>query len=441
MAPRYVSKQNKALPVVLLVLLLIAVGAGVFCYLKLEDAQTQTALIQTADYSDQAVEINFAQEKKTLGVGLEIRMEESVGESEYMTPLGFPIVSYSEKWQGDKLIEIYDELLNNAYGEEIHYISKIVVHPGMSEIGTADSVVAGTHSTTSENYTVFFDLPALVPASMKYSLTSKQSVIELFNMDEHDTIEEAARTIAHEYGHHYTIYYFMQDDDAVKKSPYYNLRSFNDFDKPVFFSNNREYLENHEWSIYEIAAEDYVQLLGSPNAKQIKHYKDVYDVLMERTDEEYRIEADDTTVNVFPQENIHIPLADEVDGLSRYYYSFIDNDNAADALDPYDFDMQITKHRKNKKTYYDITWVMPSTHPDALYTVVCYDTDRNIFMPVRTVYGNEKPIARVGTVSRISGNTIYTCTNEITDEDRYFRIIALLPDGRMQASKLYFVDF
>ena len=37
----------------------------------------------------------------------------------YKGPLGIEIKSYTSNWRGDKLKDIYTELLNNTYGEEI----------------------------------------------------------------------------------------------------------------------------------------------------------------------------------------------------------------------------------------------------------------------------------------------------------------------------------
>ena len=203
------------------------------------------------------------------------------------------------------------------------YISKIVIYPGPSDIGLTDSNVAGTHSQERSEYRVFFDLPALVPQSMEYVMKSDLSVIELYNMDQYDDISQAALTISHEYGHHYTMFYFMQDDDAVRASEYYHLRGFEAYDHDVFFDSVDDYYANHQWSIYEIAAEDYVQLMGSTTGKRTDEYLDVYDLVVNYDEDNYYRSYDDTIVNVFPQENAYVPLADDISGLRDYFYSFI----------------------------------------------------------------------------------------------------------------------
>lgn len=426
--------------IVTIVLLVLALGAGAYFYLTSDAVQAKIAEIDTINYDVYSFSLEKEKDTESNGHSVLETSGESVTADVYMTPLGFPIESYSENWKGEKLKEIYDELLKNKHGEEINYISKIVVRGGVSNLGTKDSVVAGAHSTTHEHYQVFFDVPGIVPQSLEYGINSKQSVIELYNMDEYETIEQAARTISHEYGHHFTIYYFMANDEQVKDSDYYRIRSFEHFEQPIFFSDQQDYYNNHMWSIYEVAAEDYVQLMGSPNTKQTKEYKDISEVL--RTgDKDYRIYADSNTTNVFPQENMNIPLADQVSGLRDYYYSFIEEQNELSAINEVDFSMSIKKGSSNGGTYYDITWSNVFDDKDALYTLVCYDKDKQIYSPIKTVYGHEKALAKVGTVSKIVGNKIVSYSNDVTKEDRYFRLIVMLSDGRIVASDYYYAEF
>ena len=194
------------------------------------------------------------------------------------------------------------------------------------------------------------------------------------------------------------------------------------------------------WSICEVAAEDYVQLMGSPNTRQIREYKDVMDVLNSGSNT-YKIYADSNTSNVFPQENMLIPLANEVSGLRDYFFSFIDEENEFGSLTNVDFDLQIEKKSYQGNVYYEITWDNVFDSANAFYTLVCYDVDKNIFSPIRTLYGNETPIARVGTATKIRGNTIISLPDSVTKEDRYFKLIVILPDGRTISSDFYYVDF
>ena len=83
---------------------------------------------------------------------------------------------------------------------------------------------------------VYVDVPALIPSGLLYDADVLVSVITLYDMDDYDDAAEVAKTLSHEYGHHYTMYYFMQDDEAVKASEYYTLRDFAGYDHQVFYS-------------------------------------------------------------------------------------------------------------------------------------------------------------------------------------------------------------
>ena len=431
--------KNSRLLIIITPLIILAIAAATYFFIDKTISENQIRSIESAVYVPTTSEKGEQSGAPGLPVSVQTEQEQDPDGYIYQTPLGFPIVSYSDKWAGDKLKDIYNELLNNIHGDEIMYLSKIVVYPGESEIDSGGSV-AGTHTVQLKDSSVFFNLPALFPSSLHYSIRSTLSMIELYNMDDYDTVEQAARTIAHEYGHHYTMHYFMSNDTEAKESGYYSLRNISAYGHEVFFDDQETYYQNHEWSIYEIAAEDYVQMMGSPNAKVARKYKDIYDVLLSG-DDSYYPQVDETTVNVFPQENVYIPLADEMTGLRAYFYSFIGKEDTDEPLQQIDFGLKMTKRSNNGYTYYDITFNKTSTDEDALYTLMCYDSDGNPFIPVKTIYGDEEPVAKVGTVSRLKGTVLTTCTNEITNEDRYFKIYLLLPDGRMQSSSLYFADF
>jgi hypothetical protein len=183
--------------------------------------------------------------------------------------------------------------------------------------------------------------------------------------------------------------------------------------------------------------------MGSSTGKNTREYLDVYDLLTNYGEDDYQSVYNDTTVNVFPQENINIPLADEISGLRDYFCGFINLENDMAPLEPADIGISISKKSVLGSPYYEITWDKTSTDPGAVYTLVCYDMDGNIFSVVRTVNGGEEAIARVGNYAVLVGNQIRTVDYErdITETDRYFKIFVLLPDGRMQSSKLFYVDF
>ncbi|MGE5493900.1 MAG: hypothetical protein ACM3S4_01175 [Burkholderiales bacterium] len=422
----------------LVVLLFLAAGGAVYFYLDREVKSNEIAAIDSAEFYGMTMQKGAQPEPK--GYPLAAETGEQLSDRVYNTPMGFSIVSNSEKWTGEKLVDIYNELLNNKHDDEVMYVGEVEIFPGASDMDSENTVVAGTQTSKQENYPVFFNMPGLVPDSLKYTIDPKVSIIKLFNMDKYSSAAEAARTIAHEYGHHYTMFYFLQNNEAALNSEYYKLRNLGNVGHDVIFENWDSYMENYDWDIYEIAAEDYVQLMGSPNARVIEHYKDVNDIL-ETGKDGYKVAADDRTVNLFPQKNIFIPLADDVAGLRDYFYSFIGLENDLPELQPADFNLRMSRHTKNGYTYYNITWTKTSVDKDALYTLVCYDSKGNVFWPVKTVYGDEEPLATVGTASTIRGDYIYSMSDDVPKEDRIFKLYLLLPDGRMQASEPFNAGF
>ncbi len=430
---------------VFIVLTALALAAAVYFVYDIYRIQNEL----DCTFSDDCSNKTYIYSKKGLAAPPGVSLTEQLPDYEnyYQTPLGFPVISFSDKWKGDKLKDIYSELIKNKHGDEINLLSGVVLYPDKSESG--EIAVAGTHVMLNSQIPVFFHLPGVVPQSLQYQLVSQNSVIELYNMDAYNEVADVAKTLSHEYGHHYTIHYFLSDDDAVKQSEYFSLRNVDNYGREVFFDNVADYYENHMWSIYELAAEDYVQIMGSPNAKQTLQFYDVFDVLTTGKDNP---KVSTSIYNVFPQENIYMPLAHEVSGLSDYFLSFIGEQSDNKPLSEFDFNVRIEKKSNYGRKYYNILWDKSTRDKNALYTLICYNDDDQVFQVVRTVTGNGEAVARVGTAAKMKKTQkeiIYnylelqdSSTGEkITDKPRYFKLYVLLPDGRMQSSKLYYFKF
>ncbi len=439
------QKKNTA-AVIFAVIAVLALAAALYIVYDIYAAQGKLDYTFSGDYSD----TSYSYTKGELAPAPGVCLTEQVPDYDnyFLTPMGFPVISFSDKWTGNKLEEVYKELLNNKHGNEIKLLSGIILYPDKSKTDN-DIAVAGTHVTHFAQFPVFIHIPGLVPPSLQYSLTSQQSVIELYNIDAYNTTSDIAKTLSHEYGHHYTTHYFLSDDNTAKESEYYQLRNIDEYGHKVIFDNVDDYYENHMWSIYELAAEDYVQLMGSPNAKQTRQYYDVFDVLNKS---KTNPKTTTSVYNVFPQENIYLPLADEVSGLRDYYLSFIDEKSDIKVFSAADFNIRAQKRTNYGRTYYDITWDKVTSNRNALYTLVCYNENGQVFQVVRTLHGNEKPIARVGTAvsaQKSAEGTSYKFLEledvdtgeKITDKPRYFKLYVLWPDGRMQSSKLYLLEF
>ncbi len=433
------DKKKNHVAILFGILLIIAIGAGIYLFFMQSWAKSGIDELVNADYTP----VHAEKAANAAAPGLPITQKTDYPSSVdiYDTPLGFPIVSYSQVWTGDKLKDVYSELIANKHGAEIYSITEVLLYPGESALDTSTGV-AGTHVTEKKVFSLFLNLPGVVPDTLEYNVDSTQSSIELYNMDKYDAVAQVARTISHEYGHHYTMYYFMPDDEAAKNSDYFRLRGIDQFDHDVFFDIESEYYENHMWSVYEIAAEDYVQLMGSPTGKQQKEYLDIYDVLDNYSKhKDYTAYADASVSNVYPQENIYIPLADEIGGLRDYYLSFIGETSGMQDIGNADFNLAMTAHESYGYKYYEITWDKTTQDETAMYTLVCYSKNGDIFLPVRTVQGDETPVARVGTAVKLSGITLTTLKNGVTDEDRQFKLYVTWPDGRMQSSEMFDADF
>ena len=429
------QKKGLIVAIVFAALFLLAAGGAVF--FLIDGMRVDEAIAKVDDMKFDELKSEKGELYNYKGEALTTEITDSLEDSVYHTPLGFTIISYSEKWTGQKLVEVYDELLKNGHGDEIGYLSEIVLYPQGADYSDIMDAAGERTDGDIDSY-VYVDVPMLFPASLRYDADPLVSDITLYYMDRYDDVSEVAQTLAHEYGHHFTIYYFMQDDEAVRDSEYYAIRDFADYDHEVFYNDVMSYYENHMWDIYEIAAEDYVQLLGSPATKQTGEYMDGYDLLQADMD----TYSPELFMNVFPQENIFIPLADEIPGLRQYYYSFISLESEySTPLETVDFNLQISRHSKYGKRWYEITWDMVSTDPDVQYTLVCYDSDGLMYRPVRTVYGDGEAIAKVGSPVIRHGNWIYWWNDGIPRENRIFKLYMLLPDGRMIASEPFYVDF
>lgn len=228
---------------------------------------------------------------------------------EYGEPLGVyedvvKIVSFTQKWKDEeKLKEVHDELLNNFHGEEIDYLEGVYLYPDSPEgvsglyMGEFDYDENGNYINVDTNY------------------------IEIFDCKTYSNFSDFARKLSHEYGHHYTTYYFIKKENRYfsswKDTRYAEVRDIKDHEKIKYYNslNNENY--KHKWDIMEILAEDYVQLLGSKLAKKSTDYKDVIEKIeIGEVDEKYYFNS---SFNLLPQENMDIELAADVEGLYEYF--------------------------------------------------------------------------------------------------------------------------
>ncbi|WP_058486262.1 S-layer homology domain-containing protein [Defluviitalea phaphyphila] len=305
----------------------------------------------------------------------------------YEGEIGIKIISFSQNWSSEeKLKEIYDELLRNFHGEEISYLSTIYVYPD-----SPDGVAA--------NYYADFE----INEEGKY-IYKKDRYIEIFNGDEYKDISELARILSHEYGHHFTLYYLLTKENKHfnqwEQTNYAKVRGLLNYKDVEYYSiNDTGYI--HKWDIAEIAAEDYVQLFGSPNAKKSVDYKDVKERVEEGIKDYY---YNNISFNLLPQENLSIPLAADVPGLYLYWLELAGYTSIEPKL-PLKPSINIKKTKEIMPGYYqyEITWDEIEDGNNYEYTLVSYPVgDNNFPRPIKTVVTGEEMKAYIG--SAISTN-------------------------------------
>lgn len=350
----------------------------------------------------------------------------------YTSPEGIEFISKSNAWNESDLELLYEELLKNKHGEELYSLSRVVVYPQEDETALA------THQQTSERDTFQLNFPAL-PPDFQISFQREAGVITLYGGDTNTTVESMADSLSHEYGHHYTFYYMFPDftrEEQYMQSEYARLRGLDPDTAEATSQRDEYYNENHHLFMVEIAAEDYVVLMGSPNTRMIGDYCDVQDSLYGETDEE--------TVrrNCLIQENLMLPMAYEQEGLAEYFYSFIGQQPPSVAPRQ---SIEIEVQRQSVAydlvsgyrtfTSHTLTW-NKAYGDDAVYTLVTYDESDygNTVRPIKTVYPGEQARAYIGSVVLDQGSSVTYCEDGLNEGTRTFVVTAVLPDGSMYKS-------
>jgi hypothetical protein len=337
---------------------------------------------------------------------------------------------------------LHQELLKNKHGEEMEILSEIVIYPWGGE-----EMILGTFSpaVTEMDFTLSF--PAL-PGDFSVPVTHNVGRIVLYGGDYNTTIESMASVLSHEYGHLFTFYHmFGLVFDDLAGTDYAILREASRHGLITTGVEDMEfYLLNHNRFLIEVAAEDYVQLMGSPTTRQVGSFFDVRQMLIQGFENpmffgSYR--------NAFPQLNMRIPLASEVDGLREYFFSFIDQVPVMPVEERMEITLDIRPVRvehdlvtgRTGFTHYVITWNMP--YQNAIYTLLTYDIDdeRDWARPIRTVFPGEPAEAVVGAITQVRGNYIQSMDDDIARGNRVFFVVAMLPDGTFYLSENLHVQF
>lgn len=358
----------------------------------------------------------------------------------YVNHDGIKFFSTSEHWDEEKLKAVETELYSNTHGDEIRFLDKVVVY------GSSGGYAAGAHSNTISSFELPVSLYSFLPDEAVYYSPYVQSNIFIYGVYEYTKIEDIARVISHEYGHHYTKYHFgLNFDESDQNSEYFKLRLAGLEDTVLYRESYDHYVHNHMWYLAEIAAEDYMYLMGSENTRNtFKFYdhkekasyykKDNMDFI---EDNGYRV-ADCS--NAIPHENASLELPLYIDGLDDYFYSFVDEKSpftdSYDKIGSLNLSMEYLGINQ-----YKFTWDMPYKDSNVIYTLIAYDAaDDSIETVVRTRRGNQRAEAWFGNFTGIQISAFGSDAVEYFEdinllwyckwkEQMTFRVSITFPDG------------
>jgi len=356
----------------------------------------------------------------------------------YEAPEGFSIISHSYEWNEEMLELLYYELKENTHGDEIEKLSEIIMYGH----GNEELNALATYSPGITSASFIINFPAF-PNHFKVEFPKFIGRINIYGGDTRTTIESIASSLSHEYGHHYTFYYMfdheMRQNDLLTESAFADFREAYRFNLIGRISEDSDYFRYRHRYLIEVAAEDYVQLMGSPNTRSVVDFIDVKQVAEGLEQPQFTSGAR----NAFPQENMMLPLPNEVPGLPTYFFNYIDERPRAPA-EPrqdiiIDINRQTMQHNLDTGTrtfvYYTLTWNTP--YENAIYTIACYDPyDYSGWgIPIKTVRPGQSASAVIGEYAVVRGNMVHFASDTIAQDFKVFYVVAQLPDGTYYTSE------
>ena len=424
-------KKNKTTVIILSLFMFTSLLLSVYFFGSLPNLKTELVSKQNDKTAIDSYLINVKNDLKINETALAMLNESKTNKDEnikysYRTIEGIDMISYSDSWNVNKLEALYEELKLNKHGDEFDLLDRVVIY------GEKDEYAAGNHSNSLNTIELTINLPSL-PYNSTIYFPFNMGIINLYNGDEYNEIADMAHVLSHEYGHHYTFYYMFKNN-VVTNTQYEKIRNIQDHEVYYDWANNYEhYLDNHDWYLIEIAADDYVQIMGSPMTKNVSKYVDVKQLLNgSNYPKQWR------SYNGYVQGNALIPFADEVDGLTEYFYQFIEEEPPIkSSYQKKDLNLNISRHTSQHQgsngelnfTYYVINW--NNVYDQAIYTLVSADADGNNVYPIKTVYPNQTTNAYIGTVSYETSSMIYWRYDNIDDGKKIFFVNILLPDNTL----------
>lgn len=350
-------------------------------------------------------------------------------------------ISYSEHWDEAKLEDLAYELFDNTHGPEIAYVARVELHDDNYD------EYSGLHRNSYEKYSLPIFINRLLPNNMTLDFSTLSSVIILTGANENTTVASMARTLSHEYGHHFTKYYFgFRGTASDMNTKYANIR--NEAGMPMYavVTDWDYYIANHMWDIQEIAAEDYVFLMGSGLARSYIDFMDNSELsnLYSYSEQQYIDYTDQPmlAINAYPHENPVLTAPSGVTDLAEYYYSFVEEtapeytkvSSAAGT-------MGLTINQSAADSY-EISWDCPWPYANISYTLVAYDANDYFLKPIKTINGDEEAIAYFGLQKTVRNQNEYIIDDMLDTFGLVrFRVVVTFYDGSVVFSDAYDVQF
>lgn len=350
-------------------------------------------------------------------------------------------ISYSEHWDDAKLEKLAHELFNNVHGEEIAYVARVELHDDNYD------EYSGLHRSSYEKFSLPISVNRLLPNDMTLDFSTLSSVIILTGANENITVASMARTMCHEYGHHFTQYYFgFRGVSSDMNTKYASIRDESSMPIYAVITDWNYYIQNHMWDIQEIAAEDYVFLMGSDLARNYIDFQDNSELsqLYSYSESQYLNYMAQPMLarNAYPHENPVLASPSQVNGLAEYYYSFVDETAPEYTNISADFGTMGLTLNQTVADSYAISWECPWPYANISYTLVAYDANDYILKPIKTINGDEEAIASFGVQKTLRNQNEYIIDDVLdTFGVVRFRLVVTFSDGSVVFSDPYDVQF
>lgn len=421
---------------VLCVLLALLAGAGMW---KLRSWRMQTVTQAGEIHAQIDRSLSFLQQKpdvwtnkaaeEALSRQAELSTDPDI-KAEFVSPEGICFVSKSAPWDESKLKLLYEELLQNRHGEEIKTLMQVTVLPEENEDFLGYQSDAAFEYGFSPQFSLFPEKPLC-------SFYLDGSSIVLTDGDRKTTVESQAATLSHEYGHHYTKNYLLLSygHAADLNRPYAKTRGLNSDNVYIFVSDSETYKANHYKALVEIAAEDYLVLMGSPNArKQIGTYCDVRDAAQGKTGDQQCLR------NVLPQENMSLPFATKVPGLAELFYAPL-NQSPPDYPQTGDMELRFERHEESfnlidgyhSAVSYKIRW-NKTLGENATYTLICKEAGDWCPQPIKTVLPGQPAEAEIGEIALQEQDYVRFYNDGRNRGTLQFLVVVTTEDGMLAVS-------